>query len=217
MTNGSAIDVFKSDGFSYDISKFHKYSDVSGFYLEIEENGTWSAIDESTWRVENMKLNLTKENKGSMIKVSADVKYDGKNYIISNGQKINANEKYIDSSDTSKINIEDLNPTENTPYLTVSKNLIEDDRTNTDNSDKLDEATIITSAKSTFEKYGKSKYPYGFKCHWIVNFIACEVRYDGSCYIKVGVTITNQYGTERKTVAEGIVKGSNVENFYVSN
>lgn len=95
MTNGSAMDVFKSDGFSYDTSKFHKYSDVSGFYLEIEENGTWSAIDESTWRVENMKLNLTKENKGSMIKVSADVKYDGKNYIIANGQKINANEKYV--------------------------------------------------------------------------------------------------------------------------
>lgn len=217
MTNGSAIDVFKSDGFSYDTSKFHKYSDISGFYLEIEENGTWSAIDESTWRVENMKLNLTKENKGSMIKVSADVKYDGKNYIIANGQKINANEKYIDSSDTSKISIEDLNPTESTPYLTVSKDLIADDRRNTGNSNELDEATIITSAKSTFEKYGKSKYPYGFKCHWIVDFIACEVRYDGSCYIKVGVTITNQYGTKRKTVAEGIVKGSNVKNFYVSN
>lgn len=76
-------------------------------------------------------------------------------------------------------------------------------------------------AKGAFERYGESKYPYGFKCHWIVDNIASEQRADGSWYFKVGVTIENAYGNKRKTVAEGVVSGTNanpkVSQFYVSN
>lgn len=76
-------------------------------------------------------------------------------------------------------------------------------------------------AKNAFEKYGESKYKYGFKCHWIVDLLSSEHRDDGSWYFKVGVTITNMYGAEYDTVAEGIVSGSDanpkVTQFYVSN
>lgn len=217
MTNGQAIDVFKPDGNTYDISKFHSYADTSGFYLDLHSDGTWTAKNENTWHVENLKLEATKEYTGTVIKVNADVTYNGENYIISKVHKVMASEKYIDSNDSSKVSWEDLEPNEHHPYLTVPKKLIEENRAATDSSNELDESAIIAAAKNTFEKYGKSQYPYGFRCHWILDFIACEVRYDGSCYLKVGVTITNQYGAERKTVAEGVVKGSDVTGFYVSN
>lgn len=42
-----------------------------------------------------------------------------------------------------------------------------------------------------------------------------EVYSDGTCYIKVGVTITNQYGIEVNTIAEGKVKNNVVSDFYV--
>lgn len=217
MTNGSAIDVFKKDGNTYDVSKFHSYADTSGFYLDIYSDGTWTAKNENTWHVENLKLEQTKEYSGGLIKVTADVTYKDGKYIVSKVHKVMGNAKYIDSEDPFKVSWEDLEPGNSTPYLTVTKKLIEKDRAETDTSNKLDEAEIIAAAKNTFEAYGKNKYPYGFKCHWIVDFIACEVRYDGSCYLKVGVTITNKYGTERRTVAEGVVKGSTVTGFYVSN
>ena len=75
-------------------------------------------------------------------------------------------------------------------------------------------------AQRAFEKYGKNLYPYGFKCHWVLDYIAEEKRTDGSYFLKVGVTITNMYGAEYKTVAEGIVSGTDanakVTQFYVS-
>lgn len=76
-------------------------------------------------------------------------------------------------------------------------------------------------AQQAFEKYGKANYPFGFKCHWWVGLIAEEQRSDGSWYFKVEVTITNAFGADYKTVAEGIVSGTDanpkVKQFYVSN
>lgn len=75
-------------------------------------------------------------------------------------------------------------------------------------------------AQKAFEEYGERIYPYGFKCHWVLDYIAGEKRNDGSYFLKVGVTITNMYGAEYKTVAEGVVSGSDanakVVQFYVS-
>lgn len=217
MTNGTAVDVFKSDGNTYDISKFHKYSDTSDYYLSIYSEGNWSAKDSKTWHVEDMTLEIEAFNVDSALKLNADIVFDGENYIISKVHYVQGLLKYLDSNDPSKLNMVDDEARDSTPYLTVPENLISENRNGEPIKNELDESSIISSAKTSFEAYGESQYPYGFKCHWVANFIACEVRDDGSCYIKVGVTITNQYGTERKTVAEGVVKGSSVSNFYVSN
>jgi hypothetical protein len=84
-----------------------------------------------------------------------------------------------------------------------------------DHSDDLDK----NFAKSVFEQHGAKEFPYGFKCHWIVGLINEEQFSDGSWFFKVGVTITNQYGVERKAIAEGSVKGTTencvVDSFYV--
>lgn len=217
MTNGTAIDVFKPDGNTYDISKFHKYSDTSDYYLSVKSEGTWTAKDNQTWHVEDMKLEIEAFNVNSALKLNADIVFDSKNYVISKVHYIQADPRYIESNDSSKISEMDEEAKDSTPYLTVSENLISEDRSGTPTKNKLNESSIIVAAKNTFENYGKSIYPYGFKCHWIIDLVACEVRDDGSCYIKVGVTIENQYGNKLKTRAEGIVKGSSVTNFYVSN
>lgn len=71
-------------------------------------------------------------------------------------------------------------------------------------------------AKRTFERYGEILYPYGFKCHWILDLVALEKQGDGSYYIKVGVTIENAYGNTVDTYAQGVVDGNNVRDFWVS-
>ena len=63
-------------------------------------------------------------------------------------------------------------------------------------------------ARKAFEEYGAYQFPYGFKCHWIVDLIDEEQSSDGSWYFKVGVTIKNQYGTEAEAIATGTVSGT---------
>lgn len=84
-----------------------------------------------------------------------------------------------------------------------------------DSSSSDNHNAIISEAEVAFENYGKSMYPYGFECHWFTNTIATEVYDDGSCLLKVGVTIKNQYGVTMNTVAEGKVSGSTVTYFFV--
>ena len=75
-------------------------------------------------------------------------------------------------------------------------------------------------AKKAFEEYGERIYPFGFKCHWILNQIHAEQDSEGVWFFKVGVTITTIYGTKIETIAEGMVSGSDsqpkVTQFYVS-
>lgn len=87
-------------------------------------------------------------------------------------------------------------------------------------SKEEDELTLYY-AKKAFEEYGKKKYPYGFKCHWILNNIASEQSKNGtSWYFKVGVTIENAYGNKYDAIAEGTVSGNDysqkVTGFYVN-
>lgn len=82
FTNQTADDVFASDGNTHDPSKYHSYSDRSGFYLEPRSKGTWSYKDESTWRVDDMEFAIA--NLGTLVKASCDVHFDGENYVISN-------------------------------------------------------------------------------------------------------------------------------------
>lgn len=127
MTNGQATDVFMRDGNTYDTSKFHKYSEIHDGYLSVHSEGVWSQKDDTTWRVESMILKL--ENYEMYIKVSMDVNFDGKSYIISNVELIRAMLEYLDSDDPSKTSgIETMEPSKNTPFLIVSPKLVKDDR-----------------------------------------------------------------------------------------
>lgn len=67
----------------------------------------------------------------------------------------------------------------------------------------------LANAKKAFEKYGKQKYPYGFKCHWFLDLKRSEQSSDGQTwYFEVGVTIENEYGNKYNSIAEGTVTGN---------
>ena len=91
--------------------------------------------------------------------------------------------------------------------------------TSTSNS-KSDTELTLFYARKAFEDYADTYYPYGFTCHWVTDLISSEQQTDGSWFFKVGVTIKNENGIKRDTVAEGIVVGtdadSKIEQFYVS-
>lgn len=75
-------------------------------------------------------------------------------------------------------------------------------------------------AHKFFREHGESQYPYGFEPHFVMGLINEEQIDSRTIFIKVEVTITNAYGQEYDTVAEGTVSGTDdfatVTGFYVS-
>lgn len=126
MTNALATDVFKADGNTYDLTLFHSYSDTSDYYITIFSDGDWSEKDENTWHVDDIKLKI--EGIDTYLKGSMDVSFDGINYIVSHVSIVIAALEYLDSDDPSKINVEEMEPSESTPFLTVNYDLIKDNR-----------------------------------------------------------------------------------------
>lgn len=133
MTNSQATDVFTSDGNSYDTAKFHSYSDIDDFFMSVDTEGTWTAKDEITWHLEGLILKI--HGYDTFLKVSCDVTQNEDNYVVSNVDKKIASKYYLDSDDNSKINEEHLEPSDFNSFLTVTPELVKDDRdTNAENS-----------------------------------------------------------------------------------
>lgn len=126
MTNGQATDVFMADGMTYNTQKFHKYCDISGFYLYPYEIGTWIIISENTWRVEDMKCMLSGYT--TAINVSANITFDGSNYELSNVDKVIAGKEIIDSGKTDEFITEHYATPDNAPFLTVQPYLVNEER-----------------------------------------------------------------------------------------
>lgn len=126
MTNAFATDVFKTDGNTYDPTLFHSYSDTSDYYMTVTSDGDWTQKDSSTWHVEEIELKI--EGFDTYLLGSMDISYDGTNYIVSNVTTVIAALEYLYSNDPSKINIEEMEPSESCPFLTVDSALIQDDR-----------------------------------------------------------------------------------------
>lgn len=126
MTNSWATDVFMEDGNTYDPTKFHSYADLSGFYMTVYKEGTWSVKDLNAWHVE--KLILRPVGYSTYLQASMDIIFNGDNYVVS-GVKTNiSNLEYLDSTDPTKTNHEEMEPGEHYPYLTVPHSLIASDR-----------------------------------------------------------------------------------------
>ena len=220
ITNSLAIDVFAEDGNTYDVSKFHSYADTSGnvydYFMKVNSWGTWTVKNEQSWHVDSLIL---EHSYGNVTNVALDVNFDGINYVVSN---ITGTYGHPGASAGNSMDLSEIESGSNASiYLTVSAELIKNDRSQAevdalDHSDDLDKYV----ARTTFENHGKSLYPYGFECHWILDLRNEEQTPEGSWIFKVGVTITNQYGAKKDTVAEGIISGNTdnaiVKEFYVS-
>lgn len=219
FTNYYALDVFTADGNKHDTSKFHSYADTSGdaskYFWYVKSEGTWSAKNENTWHVEHLYLQLYAIS-DSIVYVSLDVSFDGKDYIVSN--LAGKAPSYDDANDAFS-NISVLEDSSDASlFFIVPFELIKDDRIASE-VDALDHSKElrVEQAHKAFENVGNALYPYGFKCHWYSGLIDSWQSYDGSWFFKVEVTITNQYGASRKMTAEAYINNvtESVENFLV--
>ena len=69
-----------------------------------------------------------------------------------------------------------------------------------------------TDAFIAMEKYGKAKYPYGFKLHYIMGVIASTPKDDSTWFLKANCDITNAFGATKSTVCEAnvTINGSSI-------
>lgn len=218
FTNYYALDVFTTDG-NYDVSKFHSYADASDdaskYFWYVKSEGTWRAKNENTWHVDHLFLQLYAIS-DSIVNVSLDVSFDGKEYIVSN--LAGKAPSYDDANDAySNMSVLE-NASDAALFFIVPLRLIENDRIDSE-VDALDHSKElrVEQAHKAFEYMGNALYPYGFKCHWYSGLIESWQSYDGSWFFKVEVTITNQYGASRKMTAEAYINNvtESVENFLV--
>lgn len=199
MTNSQATDVFAEDGCSYDPELFHSYSDTDGFYMTVYEEGNWSAKDEKTWHVEDLKLKLSDYD--TYLKATMDVSFDGENYIVSGVTKVMADLEYLDSDDLSKINIEEMEPTESTPFLTVDPALIEEDR---EQSDEPDVGTD-TSARS---EWISSQFSIWDGSHEVLKDIVKRNLNDEKSFDHINTNYIDVSDEDMATLVNGILENS---------
>lgn len=125
MTNNQATDVFQDDGNTYDFSKFHSYSDIDGYYMVLDTDGTWSVLDENTWHVEDIILRIAGYD--TYLKATCNVKMNEDDYVVFNVTRKIASKEYLDSTDPNKRNTEHFEP-EYEVALNVDGELIREDR-----------------------------------------------------------------------------------------
>jgi len=128
ITNCFADDIFTDDGNDYDITKFHSYADVSGFYMHLISEGEWSVKDENIWHVEHLELNLPYNLKkhDTNVDISLDVSFDGESYQISN---LAGRAPSYNDNDNRYSNMSDLENAPDSPlFFIVSTALVEEER-----------------------------------------------------------------------------------------
>lgn len=127
MTNCFATDVMNQDGSDRDASKFHSYSDMSGYYMTVEQDGSWTGKSENTWSVSDLVLKAA----GSSLYVvaSGDITFDGVNYVIPSVEVKYGNslEDAMNGGGWSGAT-ETYTANEATPYLTVSPDMVAENR-----------------------------------------------------------------------------------------
>ncbi len=125
ITNNYATDVFLDDGSARDSSKYHSYSDTSGYYLSVSMDGEWAVKDENTWAVEEI---LLKTNSGIYFKATLDITYDGTNYVVEDGIVIVGSFEAVLSEDEYTASFDEIISSPKNTYLIVPPSLVEEDR-----------------------------------------------------------------------------------------
>lgn len=202
LTNCQATDVFNDDGYTYDASKFHSYSDISGFYLTVVNEGNWNAVDDHTWHVEGLKCMMSGND--TYLKASLDVSFDGTSYVVSNVDKVIAVKEYIDSEDSSKINVEHLEPTESTPYLTVSHSMVEEDRDTVAEEDQNNK-TIPTDDRTSWIE---SQFSWWDGSHTELEKLIMNNLNDENSYEHIETTYIDVVNEENRTLVNDVISGT---------
>ncbi|OUP11063.1 hypothetical protein [Collinsella sp. An2] len=157
MTNCYATDVFTADGSAYDVTKFHSYADMGGYYLTVESSGTWRPKDAQTWHVEGLRLKAAGGD--FRIEFKGDVTFDGANYIIS-GEAKTANSFDAIDSGGENVGTDTFQPSETAPYLTVSPALVADARDTAAESAARDAENAARKEQEDYNDWVSSQFSF---------------------------------------------------------
>ncbi len=212
-SNMAAEDVWDDDGNTRIPEKLHSYSDMSGnlddYFVQVEGWGNWTTLAKNKWKVEGINLRRDINNVVFKNRLNMVVTYDptADNYVISN----------LEYTDVDKRNRLSPFPDEDSCYI-VPSSLVAEDRDEAAAS-ALDKSGDIEEyqAMSMLKKYGKSVFPYGFKLHDVLGVRAADQKADGSWYLEVEATVTNEYNAKRDVIVYAYInnKTQAVEDFRV--
>lgn len=171
MTNCFATDVLTADGSAYDTSKFHSYSDMSGYYMTVEREGSWSGKDENTWTVTNLALKAAGSD--FYVVVSGDITFDGSNYVLPSVEV-----KYGNSLDDAMGGGGWSGATEThtagggSPYLTVPSSLVENDRDSETEDKARQEEAEKKDAEREYDSWVDSHFSFwNGQCDELVDLV----------------------------------------------
>lgn len=159
MTNCYATDVFTADGSAYDAAKFHSYADMSGYYLTVSEDGVWIPKATDTWHVDDLALRTVGNN--FYVVVSADVTFDGTNYVVTSatagtGSTLDDAKEgggWTGSTDT-------YSPGEGTPFLTVSPSLVADARDLAAEQGAIDAESAAKAEQEAYDSWVSDQFGF---------------------------------------------------------
>ena len=159
MTNCFATDVFTADGMSYDSTKFHSYADMSGYYLTVVEDGVWNPKSTDTWHVDGLALRTV--GNSFYVVVSADVTFDGANFVVSSAtagtgatlDDARQGSGWTGSTDT-------YNPGEGTPFLTVSPSLVADARDSAAEQGAIDAESAAKAEQEAYDSWVSDQFGF---------------------------------------------------------
>lgn len=191
MTNCQATDVFASDGNTLDPNKFHSYDDIGDFFMTVEKEGEWTALDENTWHVEGIVLRIYDYD--TYLKASGNVQMDGENYIFYNVDRNIATKEYIDSTDPSKTYVEHFEPSDLNSFLTVPVSLIIKDRDNAAAQEKM-------TAKETRQKWIESQFNWWDGRHEALSDLIKDNLNDSKSFKHVDVSYIDICDEERQSI-----------------
>ena len=171
MTNCFATDVLTADGSSYDASKFHSYSDMSGYYMTVEQDGSWSGKDGNTWTVTDLALKVAGGD--LYVVVSGDITFDGSNYVLPSVEV-----KYGNSLGDALAGggwsgaTETYTVGESSPYLTVPSSLVESDRDSEAEDKARQEEADKKNAEREYDSWVDSHFSFwNGQCDELVDLV----------------------------------------------
>ena len=124
MTNAESPDVFADDGSTYDTGKFHSYTYITGIHAKVVKEGAWTETAPYTWHVEDIRLKMISAE-DTYLDLTLDVTFTGTSYVLSGVTRTMGPLAALDAGDATQLSVDQLEPSESAPYLTVSPALLD--------------------------------------------------------------------------------------------
>lgn len=208
MTNSLATDVMTEDGSAYNPELFHRFSDTSGYHMSIYDEGKWQ-LQENSWHVDDLILEI--EEYGTYLKGSMDVNFDGTNYIVTKVNRVVAQLENLDSEDANKVNKETLEVSDFNSFLTVSPDLIEEDRDLAGIEEELSEENISENKNylndASRDEWIDSQFSFWNGSHNALEDLIKENLNNEDSYDHIETTYIDVYDEERQILVNETLAG----------